>query len=126
MTQPGMIDLYDTEVDKIHAVLTTLKERAESRRDFDAFDREIKERFWDAGFKVTVNWFHTDQAEVKMPEISVVGRVEEGEEFDHDRLRHEIVNDVLGLGTGGTIKVQPEDLLAAKAYEQNHKKHNHG
>ena len=122
MTQ---IDLYDTEIDAAHQVLTVLNSRAQMRRNRGEFDREIYERFHAVGLLVDVKWFHTDQEDVKMPEITITGRVDDKADFDHDRLKHEIVNDVLGLGTGGVIKVKPEDMLAAKAYEQGHKKGSH-
>jgi hypothetical protein len=102
------IELYDSDILVLEPVLQMIRRRSEGRRDYDAFDREIKERFHDIGFVVDVKWFETNLAEVKMPEIDIVGRVEPEAQFDHDKMQHEVVNDILDLGTGGKIPVTPE------------------
>jgi len=122
-----VIDLYDTEIIEAEKVLDTLSKRNwKQHMDLDAFDREIKDRFAQIGLVVEVKWWHTNVENVKMPEVEIVGRTER-HEFDHDRLRHEVVNDVLELGTGGVIKMDKEQVRQIKETEEGHKKqHRHG
>lgn len=120
-----VIEVYDTEILAIEKVLDVLKTRAENRRNRGEFDREIKERFHHIGFIVDVKWWHTNLEDVKMPEVEIIGRVDDrGQGMDHDRLRHEIVNDVLELGSGGIINTGTADEAAMiRATEQAHKSH---
>lgn len=115
------IEILDSEVLEIEKILNTLKDRAESHRgELGNFDNEIKTRFAEIGFAVDVKWWHTNIEGVKMPEIEIIGRTI-ARHFDHDKMVHEVTNDVLGLGDGGVIKVTPEDMLKKKAVEQAHK-----
>jgi len=118
--EASVIDIYDSEVATLQEVLATLKGRTGKSHNLDAFDREIVERFGEAGFKVKVNWFDTDQRGVFIPEIEVLDRCDpiKAGEFDHDRLRHEIVNNHLGLPSedAGIIKT-PESWTPDKAKE---------
>lgn len=115
-------DILDSEIMECEKVLELLKDRAIKHGAINLanFDDEIKTRFAEIGFAVDVKWWHSNVEGVKMPEIEIVGRTSR-KAFDHEQMRHEVVNDILGLGTGGTIKVKPEDVLAAKQYEQSHK-----
>lgn len=103
-----ILDIYDSEVDKIHAVHRVLSSRAEGRVDRDAFDREIHERFHEIGFTVSTLWYHAadDRGAVDglvMPEITINGRIDAAHEFDYDRQVHEVTHDLLGIGDGGVI-----------------------
>lgn len=115
-------ELYDTEVLQIEKVIRSLRQYATDHGvvDYDAYDRQIKDRFNDIGFDVTVNWYETDQRDVKMPEIQIVGRTD-AIAFDREQQRHEIISDVLERGEGGTIKMSKDDLAAAEA--AGHHKH---
>lgn len=125
-----MIDVYDSEIVQIEHVMETLKSRSAGRRDYEAFDREIKERFAEIGLKISVNW-HTAADEhgrkiedTHIPEITIDGRLD-GRVFDPDRMVHEVTSDLLGLGEGGVIdtsKTTPEQKAARDA----HKGHSHG
>lgn len=120
-----VIEVYDTEILQIEKVLEILRVRSERQsRNRGEFDREIKERFHGIGFIVDVKWWHTNLEDVKMPEVEITGRVDDkGTGMDHERLRHEITNDVLGLGQGGVIKTGGADEAALiRATEQGHKK----
>jgi hypothetical protein len=121
-----MIDVYDSEVREIEKVLKLLQERLQGKsRNFPAAEKEIKERFAEIGFIASVNWYEYAVGEEKqdgaMPEISITGRIEK-REFDHDRQVHEVTNDVLELGEGGTIKTDPETV---RKFLEGHKKHSH-
>lgn len=100
----GIVDILDSEVIAIEQVYLILQGRTAVSRRYEAFDREIHQRFNEIGFIVDVKWFETDQRDVQNPEITVIGRIDGPAEFDHDQMRHEIVHDVLDLGVGGVIK----------------------
>jgi hypothetical protein len=107
-------DLYDSEVIQVEKVLQRLMQRSESRRDYDAFDREIRQRFEEIGFVVKISWWSTTMDDVYSPKIEVVGRTEK-HEFDHDQMVHEVTNDILDIGQGGVIK--SEDFLKPEPHK---------
>jgi hypothetical protein len=105
-------DIADSEILGIERVLATLnREAADKSHNFEAFEREIRERFQDIGFVVTVSWYEFGrQGQVgavpnaAMPEITIVDRCER-KPFDHDRQVHEVTNNILGLpGQEGVIR----------------------
>lgn len=102
----GIADILDSEVIAIEKVYLTLRERTHVSRRYEAFDREIHQRFEEIGFIVDVKWFDTDQPGTQMPEVTITGRTAGPQDFDHDQMRHEIVNDLLDLGAAesGVIK----------------------
>lgn len=118
-----MIELYDSEVVTIEAILNTLNIRRAGRREFEAFDREIKERLAEAGFKASVNWWTVADSDGTVipdrydPVVTIDGRIapdggtlDAGAfEFDHDRQVHEVTHDLLELGEGGVIKTDKID-----------------
>lgn len=133
-----MIDLYDSEVIKIEKVLDALKMRAVSRRNYEDFDREIKEKLAEAGFVATVHWFtaagpdNIQIPDMLMPEVTIDGRIApdggvlaaDQFTFDHEQQVHEVTNDLLEIGDGGVIKtgkLDPEQ----KAILDAHKHHKH-
>jgi hypothetical protein len=104
----SLVDLYESDLDKIQRVIVKINEHVGHDADFDALQREIKGRFEEAGYVVDVAWyeFAVDGHKVEggaMPEITIQGRTDRFE-WDPDRQVHEIVNDTLGLGEGGWIK----------------------
>lgn len=105
------IDILDSEVLQIEKVINILKERSRTRRNYDDFQREIKERFAEIGFVVDVAWYETNQADVKMPEIVIKGRTE-AKAFDRERMTAEVTGDVLGFGEGGVIATDKEKVAA--------------
>lgn len=117
MTQE-LINVYDSEVKALQETLATLNGRTYKPHDLEAFDREIVERCQDIGFVADVKW-HTAADErgrpvegTFIPVVEIVGRCEpiKGGEFDHDRMRHEVVNNVLDLPSedAGVIKTPGE------------------
>lgn len=109
-------DIQDSELLDIERVYKALGQKNGQRRELDAFEREIKERFHEIGFAVDVAWFEFAIDGVKqegcfMPEISIVGRVEKTE-FDHDQKVAEVTRNILELpGEGGVIKSEGLGLL---------------
>ncbi len=103
-----VLDIYDHEVDKILAVLAALRDRASGRMlNYQAFEREIGERFAAIGFTVDVNWYEFEaggqRQDGAMPEVTITGRTDQSFAFDPDRQVHEAVHDVLGLGEAGGV-----------------------
>lgn len=120
-----LLNVYDSEIQQIQGVLATLNGRTYKAYDLNSFEREIVERFQEIGFQVDVKWYETNLPDVYIPEIDVISRcapIKPGE-FDHDRMRHEVVNNVLGLPEedAGVIKA-PERWTEEQAKEI----HKHG
>lgn len=99
------VDVHDSEIDAIQRILETMRQKAAHRVNYDAWQRETIERFAEIGFTVDVRWYETNLDGVLQPEINITGRTNPGFVFDRDRQVHEVTNDYLGLGEGGTIKV---------------------
>jgi hypothetical protein len=109
------LDILDSEAIVIGDIWEALQEKARGRSlNYADFDREIKERYAEAGFVVDVVWYHTNVESVKMPEIVFKARTER-KEFDRDQMVHEVTNDILGTGQGGVIKT---DKAMMKALEE--------
>lgn len=117
-------DILDSEILEIEKVYNFVNAKAQhsARLNRGEFDREIVDRFAAIGFRVEVAWWHTDQDDVKIPEIQITGRINQSPfGFDHERMQHEVRKDVLELGQGGIIKASPADVQAALAKERSHK-----
>lgn len=107
------LQLLDSEILKVESVLVALNRKAANGRiNIDAFDKEIVDRFLNAGFIVKVDWYHTNVPEVYLPEITIQARTEVQNDglFDHERMQAEVQTDILDLGTGGTVKVSPAEI----------------
>lgn len=107
----SMIELNDSDILKIESVVKILNDRQGKVLNLDAFRREAEERFADAGFKVTVKTYQTNQDGLYAFDIEINDRLEG--QFDPDQMVHEATNDLLELGTGGVIKSAP--LLAQQS-----------
>lgn len=116
--EPQPIELYDHEMVKVLDVLEKLRQRARERsRNYNDFEREIRERLEDIGFVAHVNWHSYAMNKVvqvgsAMPEVTITGRTER-HEFDHDRQVHEVVSNVLGLPEedAGVIRTGDGDVF---------------
>lgn len=123
------IDLYDSDFKKMEDVVAVLNRKVGTRTNIQAFDKEIKERMAEAGYIVDVKWneFARDGKKIEggaMPTIEVIGRCEVEEEFDHERMAHEVQNNILNLSgqDTGLIKVDKE---TERKFLAQHKKHSH-
>lgn len=108
------IELYDSEIPIIESVLRALNQKVATRTNVDGFDREIKDRFLNAGFEVDIKWWEAlvNGEPCLQPEITITGRVEKQDDnlFDHARQAHEVQTDLLDLGEGGLIKPSAADM----------------
>ncbi len=100
-----MSNILDSEVAQLHEVWKALTARTYKSHNLQQFHDEIVERYADIGWKAKVNWFETDAQGTYIPEIEIVDRHVK-EEFDHEKMRHEVVNNFLDLPTqeAGIIK----------------------
>jgi len=123
-------DIADSEVLEIERVLVALTERArDKQRNFEDFEREIRERFEDIGFVVRVSWYEFGREGqvgavpgAAMPEVTIVDRCER-KPFDHDRQVHEVTRNILGLpGQEGVIRTNTTGM---RRLVEGHK-HGHG
>jgi hypothetical protein len=124
---------YDTEIIEMQRIKDEVNNRASLRGgsvDRDAMGRELKDRMYtEAGLVVNVLWYTVGEqmpdGSIREivgrfdPEVVPVGRVNK-QGVDHDQMKHEIVNDVLGLGEGGLIKVTTGDVRAALEHAKGH------
>jgi len=138
MTEVQEIDngfqLYDSELDKLIDLMKEIEGRVLRRQrvDRDALGNEIRERCAnEVGLKVSVRWYTCGEEMpdgtvreipgMYQPEVVPIDRVTKESEYDHDRQRHEVVNDVIGIGEGGIIKVTAADVRAALEHGKGHK-----
>lgn len=111
-----VLDLYDHEVKQVIELLAELNERAGAKqRNYEEFEREIRDRFAKLGFTVDVSWYSFSVSgqpqEGAMPEVTITGRTDDKFQFDPDRQVHEAVSNVLELpGEDGWIKTDPDTL----------------
>lgn len=120
-----MIDLYDSEIIELEKVLEILNRKRGVETNMEGFRQEVLDRFHKEGFIVDVKVFDTTQGGTYAFDVEIIERVDPIKEFDHDRLRHEIVSNLLNIpGGGGIIKASKADVQ--KALEQERKKHKHG
>jgi hypothetical protein len=120
-----LVNVLDSEIRELQDVLRTLNDKTYRSHNLAAFEREIVERFQESGFVVDVKWYETNAEGVFAPEVEVTGRCQPlgSDGFDHDRQRHEVVTNVLGLpeADAGVIKT-PETWSIEQAKEI----HKHG
>jgi hypothetical protein len=118
--------LLDSEILEIEKVMEAIRLRAERSVEYDAFQREIKERFIRIGFIVDVAWYtagrpdNTLEPGLLIPEITLQRRVEK-KVFDYDQQVAEVTGDILDLGQKGVIKTN--DGLREKMMEAKNHKH---
>lgn len=128
------IQLYDTELGQVLDILGEIQEKritGRSRIDRDAVHNEIRERIAnEAGIVVSVRWYEAGEEMpdgtlrkiegMYVPDIVPLRRVVKEQEYDHDRQRHEVINDALKIGEGGLIKVTPAEVRQALEMGRGH------
>jgi hypothetical protein len=98
----SLIDLNDSDILTIERVVQRLNAKQGQRMSMDGFRREAIDRFADAGFKVNVRAYTTNQEGLYAFDIEIAERLEG--QFDPDQMVYEATRDVLDLGEGGVIK----------------------
>lgn len=90
------IDLYDSDRLAINQVVHDLQNSIGKRRDPEGWAKEILERFGLAGYYVDVRLVELEDGTIGTA-ITITGKVEEGEEFDHEKMGHEVRSNILGV-----------------------------
>lgn len=121
---------YDSEALELARIARILNERRTRFNFSDGhqranFRREAKQRFEEAGFTVEViirgetDIDGNETGDYYEVELMPTGRVEK-HEFDHDRMVHEVTNDLLDRGEGGVLKADPDSLRQAQEHRHGH------
>ena len=123
MPEAELINLYDSEVKAIQEVLNSLRDRTYKSHNLHAFEREILERYAEIGFVGNVLWYESNVEGVFVPEVEIVGRCApiKGGEFDHDRMRHEVVNNYLGLPSEDAGIIKTDERWTTETAKEIHK-----
>lgn len=100
-------DLTDSDILRIEEVIQIINERQGQYQVLESFRKEIIERFAEAGFKVDVRAFTTNQEALYSFDIEIQDRL--AGEFDPDKMVYEATHDILDLGTKGVIKTETDD-----------------
>jgi hypothetical protein len=114
-----LVNVHDTELLRLGAVLKALREKQAKRTDLEAFRKEIIGRCEEAGFVVDVKTWTTPIDETFSFEVELVDRCEP-KPFDHERQTWEVRQDVLDLGTGGVIKMDPTGPQQPHSHPHKH------
>jgi hypothetical protein len=93
--------LYEADKIKFKEIVRKINEKAFRVGDRDALEREIIERYYEAGYLVTVVWEQPLDPGVIPWDSMVPGVIPEGrvnpEPFDHERQSWEVQHDILGV-----------------------------
>jgi hypothetical protein len=127
MSQPGALDIYDSELKAITDLHAELNQLAGSgQHNYTSFEQMVRDRFAALGFTVNVSWYTYAIGDAiqegAMPEVTITGRTAKVA-WDPDRQVHEAVHDVLGIGEDGWIKADPDTL---KRFLGGQGGHSHG
>ena len=110
-----LVDIYDHEIIKIEYALEQVAKRYEFEEATEdnllSMMNEIKQRFHEAGFIADIGFKYIAGGTIRVPEISLVARVDDDGDFDRERQTWEVQNNLLGIDDNpgsmradGTIK----------------------
>jgi hypothetical protein len=130
MAVGASIELYDSDILKIEEVLNKLNEKVGTNQNYESLEREIRGRFAEIDLVAEVSWYEYAVSGQKieggaMPEITITGRIELEKEFDHDRLRHEVVQNILDLPGQTPGELIKPDQETVRRFVEGHSGHDH-
>lgn len=120
------LNLYDEDIIALEkGPYAWMKQRQGSRMNMEDFRRGAIEKFYDAGFKVNLKVYETDQPEVYAFDVEILDRVQR-QDFDYDKQVHQVVNNLLELPdqNGGWINTD-EALMRAEREQREWGRHKH-
>lgn len=97
------IELYDSDRLALNQVIHDLQSSMGKQRDTRGWAEEVVERFGLAGYYVDVRLVDLGDGTIGTA-ITITDRVEEGEEFDHERMGHEVRSNILGKNPMGNVQ----------------------
>ena len=97
----SFVDLTDSDMLVLDELKLWLNDESFRPHDYDAFQREIKERFYNAGFRIEVKVYETNYPGVLWFDPEIHERL--AGEIDPDQMVYEVTKDILDLGEGGVI-----------------------
>ncbi len=112
------IELYDSDRVALGRVVGRLREHVGTRRTRESFAREVMERFAEEGYvtDVRVTTVETEGGDLVFhTSVTVVGRVDIQAEYDHERQRHEVRANILGVVGQQDAPVAPVAMPGAGA-----------
>ncbi len=114
MAVEAEVDLYDSDILKIEAVLKELGRKTGTRQDRGAYIREVEDRFGKIGFEVSILMLPLDDGNGWIPDITIVRRIEVRHEFDPEQMAWEVQRDILGIDEPGTVTQDKNGLLVVR------------
>lgn len=103
------VDLYDSDIPRLENVLRALSPAQGHRVNLEGFRKEVIERFGEEGFGVDVKVYEKEylSGETVYQFNIALTSVKRSEEFDHDRMAHEVQHDILDISEPGKIVGDP-------------------
>lgn len=118
----SLIELYDSDIKKItDGPIAWHNRREGARRSIDDHQRALTEEFEKIGLLANVEvWAYSSDGGKSLEDgfmfqVMITGRVNPESAFDFDKMRHEVVSNLLDIpGEGGTIKFDKADFERLK------------
>lgn len=120
------VELYDSDLLALEqGPMAWMKSKQQSSMNLEDFRRAVVEKFADAGFKVDVKVFDTNQEGVYAFDVEIREKIER-KAFDFDRQVHEVTRNILELPDqeGGFIKTD-QAMMEMLRKEREQGKHRH-
>lgn len=118
------VELYDSDLIAIEkGPLKWIGQRRGQRMNLEDFRRAVVDQFAMVGFVVDVKCYDTNEAEVYAFDVEIRARTE-AQTFDYDRMRHEVVNNLLeipGVTKGELIKAPTKAEVQAIVEKERHR-----
>lgn len=117
------VELYDSDLLAIEkGPLNWMGKRRGQRMNLENFRKAVVDQFAMVGFVVDVKCYDTNETEVYAFDVEIKSRTE-AQAFDYDRMRHEVVNNLLdipGVTKGELIKAPTKAEVAAIIEKERH------
>lgn len=113
------IDLYEEDILAIQRVITALSQNIGKQRNLEGFRQEVINRFGEIGFEVDVKLYEAQREgegdEFIHPSITITGRIEPEEEFDHARQARQVQTNIRGIKGAETVDQKTSVSMSGSA-----------
>lgn len=97
MDVSSQVELYDSDILAMEkGPLRWMQNKRGTRMNLESFRRAVVEQFEMIGFVVDVKCWETDADETYAFDVDIRRRIEKVS-FDYDRMRHEVINNILEI-----------------------------